>query len=587
MFAFTLLQLPLKAQFPPNWHLNTHFSTGTPTVDWRPEIIRSGLRTRFITSTLAAPFDHCWASVGYSFSNPSGIPILTDMERLTAHDADGSEIINTATGYTADLSNYYRSFGFAIAERRHALGFGYATGGSLRSLGGAHTSGPLDGYVGLYNSDGTFQTGARLQTTGTDNVTDVLFAECVTCSEPWAVYACGNSEIGGMKMPFVTVINANTGALEWTKHFKFSFAGVPCDVEITSITELGSGRFALVGNLKDPITLLHDGVVFVINGSGSLGWVQKYGDSSFDEQFRSVSYTQDSPTTITCVGSSNDAGIDKLWMAEINIRTGVMYNSKKITYNGVIIDPSSTGNLNLEGIDVKKVIHKGLYIVSCKTEVDGLPGDNFNSVYIVDKEFNPLEFIILNRVDGAAMSGYFNSGVDYAEYPSGLWAFATFSNLVGVFGDRPAQGSIFQSSENQQLCNYTYATLLEQVDYPAAQETGVAVESSSMLATELKGVQFNMSAVNDCVPFRLSSQIPSKNLISIRPNPATQHVTIEANKEIATIKVVNTLGVGVDTQKCNGAKNITFPIETLANGTYFLQILYTDGDTANEKVSKY
>lgn len=587
MFAFILLQLPIKAQFPPNWQRNTHYTTALPSSDWRTEVLTSGLCTRFITSSLPAPFNHCWASVGYSLANMSSTPVLAELERLTVQDAEGNEIINTATGYTADLTNYYRSFGTAIAECKHALGYGYATGGTLRGLGAAApTSGPFDGYVGRYDSDGTFQVGTRLHTTGNDNVTDVTFAPCSTCREPYAVYACGNSILAGATLPFVSTLNPNTGAMEWTKHFKFSFGGTPLDVEISSITPLGGGRMALAGKCNDPLLPTKDAIVFVLSGAGTLVWVQRYGEAATNEEFRSIAYSLDSPTTLICAGNSEFGGIKKLWMTEINLSTGTLYNSRLLTYGGISTDPSSSGNVSLEGIEVKKVIGQGVYIVSCKTKIDAPLLEEYNAIYIMDKEFTPLQFTVLNRVSAAGIPTY-NSGVDYKEYTPAYWAFASFSNLVEIVGDRPRQGSIITSTENLQSCNYTSGTMLEYTDYTVMQEAGTAVETSTMLATELKGVQFGMNSMTDCVPYRLAATSTTTNKsVRIEPNPVSEQILIVATKPIATIRIINTVGNTVLEQRCNSASKIELRTTTLSVGTYLVEVQYEDGSRSVEKISK-
>jgi hypothetical protein len=592
MLAITLIQLPLRAQPWPSWQENTHFTTAPPASTWRSEVLRSGLRTQLNTSALAASENYCWAGVGFSQMNLAGSPIVADMERLTVHDANGVPIVNVGTGYTFDLVNYFRAFGSALVETRYTADYGYATGGTLRSLGGAVTAGPLDAYVGYHSSAGVSIGGIRLYTPGSDHVTDMLFNTCISCSEPAMVFAAGYSQLPGSAiMPFITSVNSS-GNIEWTKHYEISFGGVPWNVQVTSISAItpggGGGRMACAGIAFEPITGESDAVAFVTDNAGNIVWAQKYGEPGIREEFRSVLWSPDSPSTITCVGSSETSVgvLKKLWMAEITVSDGTMYNSRKLSYNGISTDPSSAGNGDLEGIEVKKIMSKGLYVVGCKTRLAGGGSDVFNAVYITDKEFNPNQLILLNRIDPTPLINHYFSGIDFVEYNDYYWAFTTFSNLIGL-PTRPLQGNISHSTENLQVCGHVEGLLLDFEDYAATSEPGTIVQSSIMLGETLKMTDFPMNSASDCVFFRQAKPTTAAPSLTLQPNPSRESTTLSSAIPICSITISNTLGETLVQLAVADQSVYTLPLGNLASGTYLCTVQHTDGSRSVQYISKY
>jgi len=69
----------------------------------------------------------------------------------------------------------------------------------------------------------------------------------------------------------------------------------------------------------------------------------------------------------------------------------------------------------------------------------------------------------------------------------------------------------------------------------------------------------------------------------IYPNPAQNVITISALETIATVTIHNTVGVKIIDNKVDGLKS-TVNTTTLANGVYFVNISFSNGNTANQKI---
>ena len=73
-------------------------------------------------------------------------------------------------------------------------------------------------------------------------------------------------------------------------------------------------------------------------------------------------------------------------------------------------------------------------------------------------------------------------------------------------------------------------------------------------------------------------------VVSIYPSVTKSTVTIQSNKEISQIKVINYIGKTIQTPKADNDK--TIDLSSQANGIYFISIYTIDGNITTKRVVK-
>ncbi len=78
----------------------------------------------------------------------------------------------------------------------------------------------------------------------------------------------------------------------------------------------------------------------------------------------------------------------------------------------------------------------------------------------------------------------------------------------------------------------------------------------------------------------------AKESVTIYPNPASDHLSIEVDNTISNIRVINNLGITVYEQNITGDKTITINTSGYRAGNYIVQLITKDGQTINRKMMK-
>ena len=93
----------------------------------------------------------------------------------------------------------------------------------------------------------------------------------------------------------------------------------------------------------------------------------------------------------------------------------------------------------------------------------------------------------------------------------------------------------------------------------------------------------------DCDLFvGIQTQLLKQNLLSIYPNPSAENITIETARGIATIRILNILGAEQSnfSQKILNTTARQVEVSALANGIYFVEVIFSSGESLTQKVIK-
>jgi hypothetical protein len=93
----------------------------------------------------------------------------------------------------------------------------------------------------------------------------------------------------------------------------------------------------------------------------------------------------------------------------------------------------------------------------------------------------------------------------------------------------------------------------------------------------------------DCDLFvGIQTPVLKQDLLSIYPNPSTEKITIEAARGIAAIRILNILGAEQSnfSQKKLKTTARQVDISALASGIYFVEVIFSSGESLTQKVIK-
>jgi hypothetical protein len=578
MLAFTLLQIPYKINaqpFAPNWHRTTMYNSTVPS-EWRNEQYNNGIATRHNTSSLAAPNDYCWTAVGTSYTNTLLTPVNAAVERVCALDASGDPVFNTLNAYSIDFTNFYNTFGQAIAENPVGPEYGYVTAGYLRGVGTAVSAG-VDGYYSFMNTTGNVSGAIRLSTPGNDYITDIIHSKCLTCPDPntWLItgYTTGTAPA---TMPFIARVNA-AGIVEWAYHYSLDLGGLSLSTRSNSIAEHSSGRIFICGSVADGLD--KDAMLMCVGSDGSFYYANSYGTAGVaNEEFRSILVSDGGTGNIVTTGWSLSSLTLQpiIWAADFD-PSGVNLNSKLISFNNLFSSGSAGGGAeNLLGHDIKQDLSGDGYFINATSKILGLP-DIYNVVAWVDNSFSPNRFIKMNKVSAAD-----NFNLDLIYINASNRAFCSFTNDNEVAGSHARNGFFAKSTENYQVCGDDDAFNFVEENYAFTTNALGQVSYDIFTTNYMKVAQYPAELQDNCPTLRLANSNSTIN----EPTTITSSLVANDLQLLSTYQSIQLVDMsGRAVYVSTSAIDVqTIDCSKFNNGLYLLHLTNLDSTISIQKI---
>jgi hypothetical protein len=108
-------------------------------------------------------------------------------------------------------------------------------------------------------------------------------------------------------------------------------------------------------------------------------------------------------------------------------------------------------------------------------------------------------------------------------------------------------------------------------------------EEAKLVHYTLKSIDFDGKTYQHRT-VSLSNENCGAGVITFIPNPAKDLVSIESEKSILSVTIVNELGQVIITQSCNNQTRIPIDISSLAEGIYFVNIAVNNGSVSHQKL---
>ncbi len=354
------------------------------------------------------------------------------------------------------------------------------------------------------------------------------------------------------------------------------------------------------------------------NAGSSLIWATYYGGESAESGISLylsgnniyVSGNTQSTGGIATSGAyqTNNAGQYDLFLAQFNASTGALnsgtyYGGSGNDY-GAYVTGDAAGNIYLGGnVASSGLGTSGTYQSALAGSTDaiiikfnGTTGARDWATYFGQGNEGP-GYIATDQYGHVLMTGYTGSS-------SGIATKGAFQTSYG--GSTDAFLSQFNSNDGtlnwasylggtaQDMGAWIYADNLGNVLVAGSTQSSSGIATAGSLQPELVGsqdaflVKFNIFGSKS----EINQQDQDKTAsISVYPNPASNLVNIDLNKatnEIATLKIVNTLGSIIYTEKVSGIGEIhkSFDLSNCPSGTYIVQIV-SDNEMHSQVVIKH
>ena len=568
--------------------------TPTPSTLNRDEIFNSGIHTTF---NYDAPPDSTFLiSVGTSYRQRISGAVTTthDRFRYVKTTRDGSAVpINLAYEFGNTTLKSYHSSGNSVAEIKNATGNGgfFAVGAvSSNYRTGATLSGGSDALIARFNSLGTVSLSLALNfPNGADTAWCVRRSNFINNT----FLVCGHSvdTVSKNVSCFVARVTS-AGAVTWAFTYNFDFTSTPLSAISTArqlCEDKTTGNIYVVGTHQDRVTGVPnvDGLIFALNPGGGMIWSNTYHMSS-DDEFKAVRLTYDRNLIVgghTDFAPAGLAPMTNMLLLKVRAASGaIMFQSiHRVTLaTGTQYDSKCFDVLERKFVNTTGGTGYEYYMAGPAF----IPTGNRQLMYRVKSTGVGINSYLYNimRIDSL-----FALDIDSTPSSRGIFMFSSL-NFPGGNSSSHVLKTTYQGATCIDDCvpnppkTIPIQMIVQQI--PPFINNNYSIMSVTrkkyIYKTDLMCTQ---AALNCNNPRELPTVAPitKKSGITVYPNPAKDEITINTQKGIGNVVLVqlrNTFGQQVWQGKINGIGKIN--MQKFAPGVYFV---HTD-DTGGGYVSK-
>jgi hypothetical protein len=331
----------------------------------------------------------------------------------------------------------------------------------------------------------------------------------------------------------------DAGVIEWST--KITIPGI---LTLTCAAETPDHGFMIGGTI---INNGADGMIFHVDSAGTILWVKKY-DIGYNDLIDCVTRTSDNNYVFGGTTANNitvkmylhkiDENANEIWLKSYQAGYGSDNRCRKVIETkdyGLGITGLHDSSID-DGVYLMKTDNLGNYLWSTRF------GDaNYNEAYSLAQTFD---------------NGYILTGG--TQIFTGQWQFDAYIIKTDSTGYSPCYQnliSVFDSNFTFIATNVSPITAAGIIEQYAQLSVGNFI-TDSLLCFSYSGIEF----------------IPSKDKLSVYPNPANNFIAIESSDSIeGTVLIYDGRGKLLKTEKFNSTSRIE--IKDLRSGLYFYRVI--------------